>query len=195
MTEARDAETKPPEVKPPVGPARNADGFSLQAIHLVRTTQQINVTMSQMADAKASILMGATFVVFTISVGQASKGAFPVALLVLALSAFFSAFCAVMAVMPSFRPPPRNPGKENILFFGVFAQGSEEEYADRVLAEVRSDETMFRAMLRDTYQNGVVLHRKKYRYLGYAYRIFLTGLTLTLLAFLFESRAALLAIL
>jgi hypothetical protein len=188
MTEAQDAAGKPAEVKPPVGPARNADGFSLQAIHLVRTTQQINVTMSQMADAKASILMGATFVVFTISVGQASKGAFPYALLVLALSAFLSAFCAVMAVMPSFRPPPRNPGQENILFFGVYAQGSEQDYADRVLAELHSDETMFRAMLRDTYQNGVVLHRKKYRYLGYAYRIFLTGLTLTLITFLIESR-------
>ncbi|HEX8057495.1 MAG TPA: Pycsar system effector family protein [Novosphingobium sp.] len=184
------------EVKPapsaPVGPARNADGFSVQAIHLVRTTQQINVTLSQMADAKASILMGATFVVFTISVGQASKGAVPYALLVLALSAFLSAFCAVMAVMPSFRPPPRNPGQENILFFGVFAEGSEQDYADRVLDQLRSDETVFRTMLRDSYQNGVVLHRKKYRFLGYAYRIFLTGLTLTLITFLIESHSTLL---
>jgi hypothetical protein len=187
------AEAKPAALPsaPPVGPARNADGFSIQAIHLVRTTQQINVTLSQMADAKASILMGATFVVFTIAVGQASKGAFPYALLVLALSAFCSAFCAVMAVMPSFRPPPRNPGSENILFFGVFAEGTEEEYADRVLGALRSDETVFRTMLRDTYQNGVVLQRKKYRYLGYAYRIFLTGLTLTLATFLVESHAVL----
>ena len=185
------ADAKPAEAKPPTAPARNADGFSVQAIHLVRTTQQVNVTMSQMADAKASILMGATFVVFTISVGQASKGAFPYALLVLALSAFLSAFCAVMAVMPSFRPPRGDPGRENILFFGVFAQGSEEEYADRVLAELHSDETVFRTILRDVYQNGVVLHRKKYRYLGYAYRIFLTGLTLTLITFLVESHAVL----
>ena len=45
-------------------------GFSNHAIHLIRTSQQINLTLSQMADAKASILMGATFLVFTISVGQ-----------------------------------------------------------------------------------------------------------------------------
>ena len=179
-------------MKPPTAPARNADGFSVQAIHLVRTTQQINVTMSQMADQKASILMGATFVVFTIAVGQASRGDFPYALLVLALSAFLSAFCAVMAVMPSFRPPKRNRDQENLLFFGVFAEGSEQDYADRVLDQLRSDETVFRTMLRDTYQNGVVLHRKKYRFLGYAYRIFLTGLTLTLITFLIESRSTLL---
>ena len=192
---AENAEAKVPEVKPPTAPARNADGFSVQAIHLVRTTQQINVTMSQMADAKASILMGATFVVFTIAVGQASKGAVPYALLVLALSAFLSAVCAVMAVMPAFRPPPQNTDSENILFFGVFAECSEEEYADRVLAQLRSDETVFRAMLRDTHQNGVVLHRKKYRYLGYAYRVFLTGLTLTLITFLIENREPLMRML
>jgi hypothetical protein len=189
---ADSGEVKPPEVKPPTAPARNADGFSVQAIHLVRTTQQINVTLSQMADQKASILMGATFVVFTISVGQASKGDFPYALMVLAISAFLSAICAIAAVLPSIRPPRAAAAdKENILFFGVFSQWSEDVYADRVLDVLRSDETVFRTMLRDTYQNGVVLQKKKYRFLGYAYRIFLAGLTLTLLTFLIESHAAL----
>lgn len=189
---ADNAEVKPSEVRPPTAPARNADGFSVQAIHLVRTTQQINVTLSQMADQKASILMGATFVVFTISVGQASRGDFPYALMVLAISAFLSALCAVAAVLPSIRPPRvAAADKENVLFFGVFSQLSEEEYADRVLDTLRSDETVFRTMLRDTYQNGVVLQKKKYRYLGYAYRIFLAGLTLTLITFLFESHATL----
>lgn len=177
---------------PPIAPARNSDGFSIQAIHLVRTTMQANVQLSQMADQKASILMGATFVVFTIAVGQASRGDFPYALMVLAISAFLSALCAIAAVLPSIRPPrAASSERDNVLFFGVFAHLSEDEYADRVLAALRSDETVFRMLLRDTYQNGVVLHRKKYRYLGYAYRIFLAGLTLTLITFLIESREAL----
>ena len=41
-------------------------------------------------------------------------------------------------------------------------------------------------MARDIYQNGVVLERKKYRLLGYAYRIFLVGLTLSFLTFVTE---------
>jgi hypothetical protein len=183
----------PPEFRPPSSLAGGADGFSPQAIHLVRTTQQVNVTLSQMADQKASILMGATFVVFTISVGQASRGDFPYALMVLAISAFLSALFAIAAVLPSIKPPRADLHDHgNILFFGVFAQMSEVEYADRVLAVLRSDEDLFRAMLRDTYQNGLVLQRKKYRFLGYAYRIFLAGLTLTLIAFLAESRETLL---
>lgn len=166
--------------------AASRPAFSPHAIHLVRTATQANLTLSQMADQKASILMGATFVVFTISVGQAGRGAFPLALMVLALSAFLSAFCAVVAILPSIRPPRAGAAGENVLFFGVFSQLSEEAFADRVLSQLGGDEQVFRAMLRDIHQNGVVLQRKKYRYLGLAYRIFLGGLTLTLLVFLGE---------
>ena len=170
------------------GAAPPPAAYSAHAIHLVRTAMQVNITLSQMADQKASILMGATFVVFTISVGQASRGEFPVALLVLACSAFLSALCAVAAILPSFRPRRLPPGSENIMFFGVFTGMSDPEFTDRVLGELGRDEQVFRAMLRDIYQNGQVLQRKKYRFLGLAYRIFLAGLTVTLIIFLFESR-------
>jgi hypothetical protein len=48
-----------------------------------------------------------------------------------------------------------------------------------VLAELHGDETVFRLMLHDIYQSGQVLQRKKYRYLGYAYKSFMAGLCLT----------------
>jgi len=41
-------------------------------------------------------------------------------------------------------------------------------------------------MLRDMYQNGQVLYRRKYRYLGYAYRVFVIGLVVTLASFVIE---------
>ena len=163
-----------------------APAFSPHAIHLIRTATQANLTLSQMADQKASILMGATFVVFTIAVGQAGRGDVPMALMVLAFSAFASAFCAVAAILPSIRPPRAGASGENVLFFGVFSQLSEDEFATRVLTQLTGDEQLFRAMLRDIHQNGQVLQRKKYRFLGIAYRIFLGGLTLTLLTFLLE---------
>jgi hypothetical protein len=164
--------------------------FGSQAVQMVRTVTAVNQTLSQMADQKASILMGATFVVFTITVNQSSKGHFPLSLLVLALFSFMAVICAVMVVMPSSKPPPRQPGTENLLFFGVFSQMSETEFADSVLDHIHNDEAMFRTMLRDIHQNGLVLQNKKYRYLGLAYRTFLLGMCLTLLTFLFENRAA-----
>ena len=140
---------------------------------------------------KASIMMGATFVVFTISIGQASRGPFPLSLAVLALSAFASALLAMAAILPAVRPRSRPRSQPNILFFGVFAQISEDEFADRVLAELGDEERMFRTMLRDIHQNGLVLHRKKYRFLGYAYWTFLTGLCATVVVFLLERSALL----
>ena len=166
-------------------------GFSNHAIHLVRTSVQMNLALSQMADQKASILMGATFVVFTIAVGQARGGDVPYSLGVLAFSAFLSALCAVFAVLPSIRPPKQNVGQLNKLFFGHFTQMPEAEWADAIIDDLRSDETVFRAMLHDVYQNGQVLQGKKYKYLGRAYRIFIVGLSLTLLTFVAE-RAGLL---
>lgn len=156
--------------------------FSPHAIHLVRTTQQMQLQLSQMADQKASILMGATFVVFTIAVGQARNGAFSLPLMLLASFAFVSAMLAVFAVLPSVRGKAPK-GTPNLLFFGVYSQMGEEEFADRVLAELHADETVFRTMLRDIHQNGQVLQNKKYRLLGWAYRAFLLGLIATFIAF------------
>lgn len=158
--------------------------FSPHAIHLVRTAVQTNLALSQMADQKASILMGATFVVFTISVGQARSGNFTLPLTVLAFFAFLSAMCAVFAVLPSVRGTPKPqgnlpPASTNFMFFGNFSNMPENDFADLVIDQLHRDETIFRTMLRDVHQNGMVLQHKKYRYLGHAYRIFLIGLTLT----------------
>jgi hypothetical protein len=139
-----------------------------------------------MADQKASIMMGATFVVFTISIGQASRGPFPLSLAVLALFAFASALLAMAAVLPAFRPRKRPGSQPNILFFGVFAQMDEEAFTDQVLHQLGTDERIFRTMLRDIHQNGMVLQRKKYRFLGHAYWTFLIGLCATVLVFLLE---------
>ena len=121
---------------------------------------------------------------------QGAKGPEPASLLVLAASAFLSAVCAVSAVMPSTGGKPVPGAATNKLFFGVFTRGSESEFIEGVLAELHADETVFRTMLRDIYQNGQVLQRKKYRLLGWAYRVFLAGLVLTVLTFAWEHRAA-----
>ena len=162
-------------------------GYSSNAIHLVRTAQQINLSLSQMADQKASILMGATFLVFTLAVGQARGGGLPWSLGILALFAFVSAMCAVFAVLPSVRAPKGvglDERQVNKLFFGHFTQIDEETWTKAVLAELRSDETMYRLMLHDIYQNGQVLQRKKYKFLAMAYRTFLSGMVLTVLVFI-----------
>ncbi|HTH27466.1 MAG TPA: Pycsar system effector family protein [Sphingobium sp.] len=58
----------------------------------------------------------------------------------------------------------------------------EEAFIDRLLDLTASDESVYRTIARDIYQNGQILQRRKYRLLGYAYRTFLTGMVLTAIA-------------
>ncbi len=150
--------------------------YSVHAIHLVRTAVQANLTLSQMADQKASMLLAATLVVFTIAIGQAGGGPHAPALLVLALFAFLAALCAIFAVLPLVQNPASHPDDANLLFFAAFSDLDEDEFCKRLLPSLTSDEGVFRVMLRDLHQNGRVLQRKKYRWLGRAYWLFLTGL-------------------
>ena len=161
-------------------------GYSNHAIHLVRTAQMNTLRLSQMADQKASILMGATFLVFSISVSRSLAGDMPWSLVLLAVFAFASSLCAVMAVIPAITTPAKMPGKPNHLFFGHYAHLDEREWTDDVLEGLKADETVFQMMLHDMYQNGLVLQRKKYRFLGLAYKTFIAGLFLTLVSFAIE---------
>jgi hypothetical protein len=155
--------------------------YSPNAVHLMRTTQLAHLQLSAMADQKASILMGASFVIFTITIGQARGTTPPLPLLILGAAAFLSAICAVLCVVPAFRR--RKAGTVNLLFFGSFTQLSEEEFTEQILAKLGDDDTIYRATARDIYQNGCVLQHKKYRMLGWAYRIFLAGLVASAAAF------------
>ena len=162
---------------PPQSPA-----YPVNAAHMMRTAQLAQLQLSAMADAKASLLMGATFVIFTITIGQARTGAAPIPLLILGGAAFFSAVFAVLAVLPI--TSPRNPAAEpNLLFFGVFSRMDEEDFIDEVTARLRTEDSIYRTMARDVHQAGTVLQNKKYRLLGYAYRIFLAGLVASFIAF------------
>ena len=155
--------------------------YAPDAIHLIRTTQQIQVQLSAMADQKASILMGAAFVVFTITLNQSSQRTVAPEMIVLAAFALASAALAVLAVLPAVKPKPGAP--LNLLFFGSFTQLDQEDYIDRVVAKLGDEEDVYRIMARDIYQNGQVLQRKKYRFLALAYSVFLAGMVATIAVF------------
>lgn len=155
------------------------------AVHMMRTAQLAQIQLSAMADHKASILMGATFVIFTITVSQARGGAAPLPLLILGGAAFLSAVFAILTVLPMTKK--RKPtGQPNILFFGTFSRMEEEEFIDAVTDRLRTEDSFYRTMARDIYQAGSVLQNKKYRMLAYAYRTFLIGLVASATAYVVE---------
>lgn len=167
----------PIEIKP--------NDYPDSAIQLLRTMQAHHVSLSQMADQKAGILMASASVVFSITVGQVTKQGITAPFLSLGLSTFAAAAFAVAAILPSTRKI-RGPNA-NILFFGAFVDLTEAEFKARLTDILHNENEITQAMLRDVYQLGMVLHRKKYRYLAAAYRVFLTGLLVTFIVFVAQA--------
>ena len=150
------------------------------AIHMMRTMQAHHVSLSAMADQKASIIIGVNSVVFALVVREAPHNP---ALLVLAASSGLAAVLCVLAVLPKLGNGRQAPTPPNLLFFGGFTQLSEAEWQawlDRVVAD---DRAIQHAMAHDIYQLGQVLAQKKYRYLGWGYRVFIAGLVATFALF------------
>jgi Family of unknown function (DUF5706) len=161
--------------------------LSPQSVHLIRTAQSNTLNLSQMADGKANILIGATFVVFSLVITQVFSADVKWSVICLAVTAFSSAIFAVLAITPPLRAKAAPAEHVNLLFFSHFALMEEEAWTTEMLSRLNDDEALYRVMLRDLYQNGLVLHRRKYRYLALAYHLFLGGLGLTLVVFLLEN--------
>ncbi len=177
-----------PEAKSQLPPVGHPDyQFPKEVHNLLVTAQSGHVALSAMADSKASILMGAAFVVFSLAIGQITSDKPTVSLLLLAAFSFVATVMSVLAIRPRMGTPPTTiqPGL-NIVFFGSFSGLPQEEYVDHVISVLRSEEAVYRAMARDLYQNGRVLQTRKYRYLSWAYATFLVGLGATAVAFVIE---------
>ena len=155
--------------------------YSPNAVHLMRTAQLAQLQLSAMADTKASILMGATFVIFTITIGLAQGGSAPLPLLILGAAAFLSAIFAILAVLPKTNVKQGN--RPNVLFFGTFTRMDEDAFVAELVERLKTDGSVYRTMARDIYQGGTVLQNKKYRMLGWAYRLLLLGLVASCAAY------------
>ena len=154
------------------------------AIHLLRTMQQHHVTLSAMADQKASIIIGVNSVVIALVVKEAATNP---ALLVLAASSGLAAVLCMLAVLPKLGGGNGPAAPPNLLFFGGFAQLSEADWIDWLECTNADDHAIQVAMARDVYQLGQVLAQKKYKYLGWSYRVIIGGLIATFVVFLLQT--------
>lgn len=154
---------------------------------MLRTTQQHHVQLSQMADQKASLLFGIEALILTITIRDILTDQLSYWAVILALAILISVIFALLAVMPSVRPPKYDPKSPDWLFFSSFAHLTQEEYMERMWAICEEDTEVYRAIMRDIYNLGRVLYFKKYRFLRISYLVFLSGLILTFVIALLES--------
>lgn len=166
--------------------AATATDSHANAIHLLRTMQAHHVALSSMADQKANILIGVNSVIFALVMREHADMTPP--MLILAASSLTAAVLCMVAVMPAIGGASKRlmPARPNLLFFGAFTAYDEDEFHRRLDTILLSDAAIRDAMIRDVHQLGMVLQHKKYRYLGWGYRVFVAGMVATLVAFAAE---------
>lgn len=154
--------------------------FEPEYINVLVSAHAGNLELSNMADSKASILLGASFVVFGLSISDIASGQASVPLVVLTAFSFVATVLGVLTVRPArIRDWKVEPGKANIMFFGSFTNVTRDQYADQCVETLASPEESIRAMARDIYDHGHLLKRDKFRWLYWSYTAFLWGMWIT----------------
>ncbi|HYC40949.1 MAG TPA: Pycsar system effector family protein [Chitinophagaceae bacterium] len=157
-----------------------------------RIMAQNHANLSQMADAKANILVSVNSIILTIIISvllsklESNRNLVipTIILLVVCVSAIVFSILATRPNVSSGKFTKENiQNKEtNLLFFGNFHKMSLPDY-DWAMSEMLNDkEYLYSSMIKDIYFLGVVLARK-YRYLRISFSIFMYGLIVAVLAF------------
>ncbi len=129
----------------------------LLASNALRANLSKHMSLNQMADTKASMIMTASSLVITITLTQFEQLDLVTVSLLLAtglLAIVFSIFAII--------PPLHAHGRINLFYFRSFAQLSEEEFARRFKETIADKDQLYDAYLHEIYYLGQHRLTRKY---------------------------------
>lgn len=159
-----------------------------------RSNYSNHIHLSAIADNKAHILIQINSILLSVAIslltwraGTSQNPMLMLPLVIFLVSGLTSLTFAVLSARPkvtnlSARFDPET-SKRNIVFFGNFVHLSLEQYEQSLDEMLRDGKLLYGNMTRDMYHLGKVLD-KKYRYLNFAYNVFMVGFVATVAAFL-----------
>lgn len=161
---------------------------------MFRTSYRVNMDLSSLADNKANIMISINGIILSIILASISPkiDANPW-LLVPATTLLIG--CLISLIFAVLSARPRVSSKEitledlrkndaNILFFGNFANMSEAHFVEGMVDLMQTSDLLYHNMIRDLYGLGSVLVHK-YELLRKSYTVFMIGLVLGVLSFIF----------
>lgn len=160
---------------------------------MFRITSQNHITLSEMADSKANIMVSINAIILSVIVslllGKLEE--FPellVPTLMLIGSCLITIVYAVLATRPNistgkFTTEDIKKKKTNLLFFGNFHGMHLDDYDWGMKEMMKDSDFLYGSIIKDIYFNGKVLARK-YKLLRISYSIFMFGFVASILAFL-----------
>lgn len=161
---------------------------------LYRVTLKNHITLSDIADTKANILLSVNAIIISLALSNLIPKLdnpsndyliYPTVLFV--LFAIISMILAVLATRPnvtsgSFTKEDVANKNVNLLFFGNFHKMKLGEYEWAIQEMLKDKDYIYSSLTKDLYFLGIVLNRK-YTLLRWTYTIFMIGMILSVIAF------------
>ena len=163
---------------------------------LFRTTLRNHIKLSDIADTKANILLSVNAIIISLALSNIipkldnpSNQHLMVPSLVLVIFSVVSIIMSIMSTRPQltqgkFTKEQVRKRKVNILFFGNFHKMSFENYKWGIDQIMGDKDYVYEALTRDLQSLGIVLARK-YKLLRLTYTVFVIGILISVVSFLF----------
>lgn len=164
---------------------------------LFRVTMRNHLKLSDIADAKANILLSVNAIIISLAIANFipdltapsnSSTTMMIPVFILMIFSVASIIGAIMSTRPNvtsgeFTREQIKKGEVNVLFFGNFHRMPYEQF-EWAMHEILDNQTdVYESLMKDLYMLGVVLNRKYYL-LRITYTIFMVGIILSVLSFI-----------
>lgn len=161
---------------------------------LFRVSVRNQIELIAIADNKANIITGINVIIISLIIyfvgAEFTIGAAPVTsnielmvpFVILTFTSLTSAIFAVLAAKPKIVKGGR-AGASSKLFFQSYYTETQEEYIEEMFEMISDRQRIYKNLIMDMYNNGIVLHRK-YDLLQKSYNIFMYGLVGATMAFM-----------
>ncbi|MCW5515065.1 Pycsar system effector family protein [Muriicola sp. Z0-33] len=161
---------------------------------LFRVTLKNHITLSDIADTKANILLSVNAIIISVALSNLipkldnpSNAYLIYPTTIFIIFSVVSMILAVLATRPNitsgqFTKEDVTNKKVNLLFFGNFHKMKLDEYEWAIKELVKDKEYIYSSLTKDLYFLGLVLNRK-YNILRWTYTIFMIGIIISVLAF------------
>lgn len=161
---------------------------------LFRVTLKNHLTLSDIADTKANILLSVNAIIISVvlsnlipKLDNPSNGYLIYPTVIFVFFSVVSMILAVLATRPNvtsgkFTKEDVKNKKVNLLFFGNFHKMKLDEYEWAIQELVKDKEYIYTSLTKDLYFLGLVLNRK-YKILRSTYTIFIIGIVISVIAF------------
>jgi predicted metal-dependent HD superfamily phosphohydrolase len=161
---------------------------------LFRVTLKNHLTLSDIADTKANILLSVNAIIISLvlsnlitKLDSPSNMYLIYPTLIFVVFSVVSMVLAVLATRPNvtqgeFTKEDVKQRKVNLLFFGNFHKMKLEDYQWAINELVQDKDYIYSSLTKDLYYLGLVLHRK-YKILRWTYTIFIIGMVISVIAF------------